>query len=377
MLRENESKFIESLEISHRGTVNIKSKEENKQAVSKSDVKKILKNFERSPDIQRNTLDMYKQRADIDDNSKQVAKDFFNDLSQARKTKKKMHLCTAMSYRKTGIFKVAGRDVYEDLETGDFWKVSEDKKHVIRLFNEDEKGIADKRASKEEEQVIPNGTKCVFKLKHLTPKEFDNLSDEEFIKKLDNKKCTVDELATYSELGDKDTEYYDITFDNGTKLGAVSGFHLEPIGKKASKLNEYSVMGSHPGDGGIVQAESFLDAAALYFSQEGGDYTKEEVLEELKKKPGKQISDKEYQIGDYTVRLISKSASVENIDKNASGEKITGEYIGPGVTIDLSETMDSQGFKVSIKGTFRSGDDFQTTLKRIKDFWDELDIDNN
>jgi hypothetical protein len=76
-----------------------------------------------------------------------VAKDFFKDLGDARKHKKQMHLVTAMSLRQAGIFKMAGRDVYEDLETGDFWKMSDDKKHVMRLFKEDDKGISDKKAS--------------------------------------------------------------------------------------------------------------------------------------------------------------------------------------------------------------------------------------
>jgi membrane-associated HD superfamily phosphohydrolase len=239
-----DSKFIESLLISKRGQVKIAASQvPGREATSKIDVKKVLKTFEKSPDVSKKTMDQYKQRAELDTNSKQVAQDFFKDLSDARKNKKQMHLMTAMSLRQAGIFKVAGRDVYEDLETGDFWKMSEDKKHVVRMFKEDEKGIADKRASIEENS-IPN-------------------------------------------------------FDE----------------KEAAKLNTYSVMGSTPGDGGVVQAESFDDAAATYFSQESGDYTKQEILEEIKKRPGKKISETEYEYGDYEIKLVSdKQADADDDD---------------------------------------------------------------
>lgn len=72
------------------------------------------------------------------------------------------------------------------------------------------------------------------------------------------------------------------------------------------KTSQYVVMGSTPGDGGTVCAESFIDAAAVYFSQECSDYSKDEILQDLEKRPGNQISDKEYQIGDYTIRRLIK-----------------------------------------------------------------------
>jgi membrane-associated HD superfamily phosphohydrolase len=232
MLRDNQSSFFDKITLSKRGNVKVAASQfPGREAVTKSDVKKVLKTFEKSPDVSKDTIEQYKQRAELDANPKQVAKDFFTDLSKARKQKKQMNLITAMSYRQAGIFKVAGRDVYEDLETGDFWKISEDKKHVLRLFKEDENGISDKKAS----LVI-----------------------------------------------------------------------------EAGKLNSYSVMGKHPGDGGVVEAESFDDAAAEFFSQDG-DYTKEEILEELKKRPGKKISDTEYEYGDYEVKLITeKTASLQS-----------------------------------------------------------------
>jgi membrane-associated HD superfamily phosphohydrolase len=135
--------------ISKRGIVKVAASQlpTGKQAVSKTDVKKVLKTFEKSPDVSKSTLKQYQQRAELDTNPKQVAQDFFKDLGTARKQKKQMSLVTAMSLRQVGIFKSAGRDVYEDLETGDFWKISDDKKSVMRMFKEDEHGISDKRAS--------------------------------------------------------------------------------------------------------------------------------------------------------------------------------------------------------------------------------------
>jgi hypothetical protein len=150
-MRYTQSKFFDNLTVSKRGIVKVASSQlpGDKVAVSKQDVKKVLKTFEKSPDVSKNTIDKYKQRVELDPNSQQVGKDFFEDLGKERKHKGQMAIATAMSYRQVGIFKVAGHDVYEDLETGDFWKMSEDKKHVLRLFKEDDKGISDKKASKE------------------------------------------------------------------------------------------------------------------------------------------------------------------------------------------------------------------------------------
>lgn len=149
MLRSNESQFLNNMEISQRGIVKVASSMvPGKEATSKNDIKKVLKGFEKSPDIKKETLQNYQQRAEFDD-PKKVGQDFFKDLSDARKHKKQMNIITARCLRQNGIFKVAGRDVYEDLETGDFWKISEDKKHIVRLFKEDDKGVSDKRASLE------------------------------------------------------------------------------------------------------------------------------------------------------------------------------------------------------------------------------------
>ncbi|MDD5651384.1 MAG: hypothetical protein PHF86_13375, partial [Candidatus Nanoarchaeia archaeon] len=136
---------------------------------------------------------------------------------------------TAMAYRQVGIFKVAGRDVYEDLETGDFWKISEDKKHVMRLFKEDEKGVADKKASKEVEA-----------------KEFADSSEfttafEKAEKHVDELKRAIDteKWLTYLKEGDK-TEY--VTLFEKFMAGIDSFFELsKSMGFKITSTLEADV----------------------------------------------------------------------------------------------------------------------------------------
>ena len=151
MQRDTQSKFLDSLSVSKRGLVKVASSQ--LPGSSKQDVKKVLKAFEKSPDVPKKVLVLFLQRAELDSDPKKVAQDFFESLNKTRKNMNQLHLVTAMTLRHAGIFKVAGRDVYEDLETGDFWKISDDKKHVLRLFKEDENGISDKKAAKEVDAV--------------------------------------------------------------------------------------------------------------------------------------------------------------------------------------------------------------------------------
>jgi hypothetical protein len=86
------------------------------------------------------------------------------------------------------------------------------------------------------EQSIPNGTEVTFNLKGFEAAEF-GLDDEEHdldwwvtkLEQLDGKKAIIECLSTYTELGDKDYEYYDIKFGDGTILYAISGYHLTPV----------------------------------------------------------------------------------------------------------------------------------------------------
>lgn len=49
----------------------------------------------------------------------------------------------AMSLRRSGMFKKATKEVYQELKTGDFWKISDDGKTVVRLFQEDKAGCTE------------------------------------------------------------------------------------------------------------------------------------------------------------------------------------------------------------------------------------------
>ena len=44
-----------------------------------------------------------------------------------------------------------------------------------------------------------------------------------------NRNGKVTSLATYSQLGIRDYEYYDLKYDDGTYGHAISGFHLTDI----------------------------------------------------------------------------------------------------------------------------------------------------
>ena len=136
-MRSDESKFLENLIVLKRGSIKVASSQlPGKDAVTKQQVKKVLKTFEKSKDVPKQTLDQYKQRAELDPNSKSVAQDFFNELKKKRSEVQKIELTTAKCLRQTGIFKISSKNVYEDVETGDFWKISDDGKNVLRLFKE-------------------------------------------------------------------------------------------------------------------------------------------------------------------------------------------------------------------------------------------------
>jgi len=82
------------------------------------------------------------------------------------------------------------------------------------------------------QQTIKNGTRVTFMIKGMTSEfvrtlDFE-ISESSFIKNYGNKIC-VAHFTTATQLGERDHEYYDITFDNGDIIGAVSGHHLHDI----------------------------------------------------------------------------------------------------------------------------------------------------
>jgi hypothetical protein len=237
MQRDTQSKFLNDLTVSKRGMVKVASSQvpKGKDATSKHDVKKVLRTFEKSPDVSKKTLTQYQQRNELDPNSKQVAQDFFKDLGDARKHKKQMHLTTAMSLRQVGIFKIAGRDVYEDLETGDFWKISEDKKHVMRLFKENDKGVSDKKASstKEDSKYRQNmidriegmcGTMTSLDYNKMSTEDLETLYSGCIRRdpKLEEKKSSI-------LTADTEDKYYEVSYEDATgRKGSISLFAESP-----------------------------------------------------------------------------------------------------------------------------------------------------
>jgi len=172
MRRENESTFLNNLEIANRGTVKIASSKlpGTKNATSHSEVLRALGKFDHSPDVDQKILEQYKTKVKFSDKPADVAKEFFNKhLNKTKSSRDSLSIVTAKALRQSGIFKSAGRDVYEDLETGDFWKISEDKKHVMRLFKETPEGISDRKASKAFDVVPLIDLAAQYTSKNLEP----------------------------------------------------------------------------------------------------------------------------------------------------------------------------------------------------------------
>ena len=53
----------------------------------------------------------------------------------------KMSLLEARKARRSGAFIKVASDLYKNVETNDMWKLSEDKSHVVRVFDE-KNGVA-------------------------------------------------------------------------------------------------------------------------------------------------------------------------------------------------------------------------------------------
>jgi hypothetical protein len=134
--RDGESNFVDSLIMSKRGNVFLKKASVAKTSAVESteDAKKLLNKFDKSEDIPDDYIQEHHDRLEKGDDHKEVVKDFFQGLHEVKSSK--LSIKTAKLYRQHGLFKKAERDVYQNAETGDFWKISEDKKYVVRMFKE-------------------------------------------------------------------------------------------------------------------------------------------------------------------------------------------------------------------------------------------------
>lgn len=98
------------------------------------------------------------------------------------------------------------------------------------------------------EQRIENNTKCVFSFKDIKEEcvsLFEDCIDgvsltREQVESIENEVCTVIDLETYTELGNKDYEYYNVKFDKfpDSIFVGLSGYHLTPRDKKVDQLEK-------------------------------------------------------------------------------------------------------------------------------------------
>ena len=359
MKREDQSDFLDSLTVSKRGIVKTAASQVPNgrvEVLSQEDVTKALRAFDKCPDVSKDVLNKFKERAKIDLSPKTVVEDFFQEFCASRRELQQLSIITALTLRQNGIFKFSGRDVYEDLETGDFWKISDDKKHVMRLFKEDESGISDKKAAAKE-QSIADGTKCKFSFdgevsefldestRGAVSKNGKDASDSE-IKALEGKICTVVNLATYAELGEKDHEYYNIEFPNGVEIEACSGYHLTPITQSKASVEAVQA-GKKKGPGVPDGTGPMKDSPECpYNKDDEEDFDKESDILSSAEVPKGFTGWRNYDLG------------------------------GSGVVMSIRSTKDEQGFEIKMVGSFRSGDSLEDTVKQIKDFWEKLDIDS-
>lgn len=83
----------------------------------------------------------------------------------------------------------------------------------------------DKVVEEVKKQSIPNNTEATF---NLISSDFfkDLVEDLEELEEHDEQDCIVNYLETYTELGNKDFEYYNISFKDGYEIEGCSGLHL-------------------------------------------------------------------------------------------------------------------------------------------------------
>jgi len=96
------------------------------------------------------------------------------------------------------------------------------------------------------------GREVVFDLRGFDEEwRADDPEAGEIAIKNDGQDATIVNQTTYTELGDKDFEYYDIKFnDTEEELYAVSGYHLSGKLDESSEIGDYQYVNSDPGEYG-------------------------------------------------------------------------------------------------------------------------------
>ena len=143
--RDGESDFINSLSINENNEIKIvnRSKNVSTDLFTKQQACDIIKKISKNTVIAKEILDEQFKRLQNDSSPHNVFKDLSGEFKKI-KNANEIPIRTAKLFRQIGIFKVAQKQVYQDLETGDFWKISEDGKSVLRMFKELNDGVADK-----------------------------------------------------------------------------------------------------------------------------------------------------------------------------------------------------------------------------------------
>ncbi len=89
-------------------------------------------------------------------------------------------------------------------------------------------------------QTIPDGTRCRFSRRDIDAGEFVQPGDPGSgclddgctlaqLEAIEGATCTVEHLTTATEVGERDFEYYAVTFENGLRFDAISGYHLTTL----------------------------------------------------------------------------------------------------------------------------------------------------
>lgn len=137
--RDGESIFFNELRLGKRGNI-LETAKKKPGVDTKDEAHNVLNKFDKSPDIPQEHIDEHKERLDKGHEPKEVMKDFFQGLQKAKEkgAKSGLTIKTAKLFRQCGVFKKAEKDVYQDTQTGDFWKISDDGKHIMRMFKEND-----------------------------------------------------------------------------------------------------------------------------------------------------------------------------------------------------------------------------------------------
>ena len=137
-------------------------------------------------------------------------------INEAFKRKAKIKKLTQLIEAKTG-----KKVVFEDV-----------KKKVIK-----EGGIGSLDASiNHTGQSLPDGSYAKFNLQGMV-EEFNEVGLGNIVR-YDGQVCQILSLETATELGDKDSEYYNVKFKDGYEADALSGYHLDPIQKESKEVKK-------------------------------------------------------------------------------------------------------------------------------------------